>query len=317
MGESATKPYATTRSMGMLTLLSLLGPLSGLAVEMALAWRYGASATVDAYRIAMLLIVVGYQLFFSNLLPHVVIPMFTEYRAKNSELEGWRLAFTLAVILGFGSLVFIGWVWLKPEQLVALLGPGLSPSGWADAEFLLRYFSLALLLMAWAGIASSMLNVYRIFWILPVAQLLPNLFVIMAMLWVGGAVPVETLAFGLLFGYVAMFGLFAYGLNYVRMSINIRINDLFKFSAHEGLKKAMRLSIPLLFGVCVGQWGIIVINRVMSELPPGTLAEFGYAWKLLALVGLLPAGLATVIFPMHMPMVKRASFLAWQNVPCA
>ena len=32
-------------------------------------------------------------------------------------------------------------------------------------------------------------------------------------------------------------------------------------------------------------------------MPPGTLAEFGYAWKLLALIGLLPAGLATVIFP--------------------
>jgi putative peptidoglycan lipid II flippase len=32
-------------------------------------------------------------------------------------------------------------------------------------------------------------------------------------------------------------------------------------------------------------------------MPEGTLATFGYAWKLLLLAGILPSGLATVIFP--------------------
>jgi len=49
--------------------------------------------------------------------------------------------------------------------------------------------------------------------------------------------------------------------------------------------------------IIIGQWGSIIINRVLSEMPLGTLAEFGYAWKLLTLISLLPAGVATVIFP--------------------
>jgi putative peptidoglycan lipid II flippase len=49
--------------------------------------------------------------------------------------------------------------------------------------------------------------------------------------------------------------------------------------------------------IFVGQWGIIVINRYLSEMPLGSLANFGYAWKMVLIVGLLPASLATVIFP--------------------
>lgn len=297
MGALAAKPYAASRSMALLSALSVLAPLTGLVVEMMLAWRYGASATVDAYRIAALLVVVGAQLFFGNLLPHVVVPMFAQYRARDMEQEGWRLAFSLTAILSAVLLAFIAWVWMYTDTLVGLLGPGLSAAGRDEAALLLRCFSLVLLLMAWSGMANAVLYVHRIFWLSSVAQLMPNILVILAIQLAGSAATAETLAFGLLLGYAAMFGFSAYGLNRVRLSGTLKISACFRFVAHEGMKKAMRLSAPLLFGVFIGQWGMIVINRVMSELPPGTLAEFGYAWKMLALVGLLPAGLATVIFP--------------------
>ena len=48
--ERARKPYATAKSASALTALSVLSPLAGLAVEMALAFRFGASVTVDAFR---------------------------------------------------------------------------------------------------------------------------------------------------------------------------------------------------------------------------------------------------------------------------
>ncbi len=42
--------------------LSALSPIAGLGVEMALAWRFGASGIVDAFRIAALMIIFGQQL---------------------------------------------------------------------------------------------------------------------------------------------------------------------------------------------------------------------------------------------------------------
>ena len=43
MKQPAAQPYAATRSVAILTVLSVLSPLSGLVMEMVLAWRYVAS----------------------------------------------------------------------------------------------------------------------------------------------------------------------------------------------------------------------------------------------------------------------------------
>lgn len=297
MELSAEKPYAASRSAAILTLLSVLGPVSGLVMEMVLAWRYGASSMIDAFRVSTLVMVLGMQLFFSYLLPHVIVPLFSEYRTKGLEHEGWRLAFSITLILSLISLIFIVWVWLDPDALVGLLGPGLTESGREDAALLMRCFSLAFLLMACSGVISGMLYVYRVFWLSAVAQMLPNCFVILSVLLIGREWGAGALASGILLGYAAMLFLFAYAL--LRKSRETRISLLACLipGPRDGLLKAFYLSLPLLAAIFIGQWGIIIINRVLSEMSPGTLAEFGYAWKLLALVGLLPAALATVIFP--------------------
>lgn len=297
MKQSAAKPYAATRSVALLTVLSVLSPFSGLVMEMVLAWRYGASGTMDAFRIASLVVVLGNQLFFGYLLPHVVVPLFSEYRAKGLEYEGWRLAFSLALILSLVSLIFVSWVWFDPEALVGLLGPGLAVPSRDDASLLMRCFSLAFLLMVWSGVVSGILYVYRVFWLSAIAQLLPNLFVVLTVFIMGKEFGVGALALGVLLGYMAMLGLFGYTLIRISRVSSIRLPACLKLGPRDGLLKALHLSVPLVVTIIIGQWGIIIINRALSEMPPGTLAEFGYAWKLLALISLLPASLATVIFP--------------------
>lgn len=266
-------------------------------MEMALAWRYGASGTMDAFRVATLVLVFGAQLFFGYLLPHIVVPLFSEYRAKGLELKGWQLVFSLALILSLASLLFVAWVWFDPMALVRLLGPGLATSAREDAAVLMRCFSLAFLLMVWAGVISGILYVYRVFWLSAMAQLLPNCFVILIVAVMGKESGVEALAQGNLLGYTAMLFLFAHALVRLSRVSSIRLSVCLRLGPQDGLLKALHLSMPLLVTIFIGQWGIIVINRALSEMPLGTLAEFGYAYKLLALISLLPTGLATVIFP--------------------
>lgn len=297
MTHSFSKPYAATRSAVMLTVLSVLSPMSGLAMEMMLAWRYGASGMIDAFRVATLVVVLGGQLFFGYLLPHVVVPLFAEYRAKGLEYQGWRLAFSMTFILSLVSLIFIAWVWSDPEALVGVLGPGLTASGREDAALLMRCISLSFLLMAWSGMISGVLYVYRVFWLSAIAQMLPNCFVILSVLLIGREWGVGALALGILLGYAAMLFLFAYALLRKGRETGISLSACLRPGPRDGLQKALFLALPLVATIFIGQWGIIITNRVLSEMPPGTLAEFGYAWKLLALIGLLPAGLAIVVFP--------------------
>ncbi len=266
-------------------------------MEMVLAWRYGASGAMDAFRIASLVVVLGNQLFFGYLLPNLVIPLFSEYRAKGMEYEGWRLAFSIAVILCLISFIFVLWVWIYPNALVGLLGPGLAARDRDDTSLLMRYFSMALLLMVWSGVISGILYVYRVFWLSAVAQLLPNLFVILAVFVTGSELGIGALALGLMLGYAAMLGLFVYALIRIARGMNIRLLLCMRLGPLDGLLETLRLSLPLMVTILIGQWGIIIINRALSEMPSGTLAEFGYAWKLLSLINLLPVALATVIFP--------------------
>ncbi len=295
--QSTEQPYTAARAATTLTVLAVLSPIAGMAVEMTLAWRFGASGTVDAFRIASLLLIFGNQLFIGQLLPNIIVPLFSELRAKGSEEEGWRLAFSLGGILGVVSLLFVSWVWFNPEALVDLLGPGLSGRGKADALLLVPYFSLVFALMVWSGVMSGVLQVYRTFWIPSVSQLITNLFVIISIFAVGAEWGSSSLALGVLSGALAASGLHLYFLiRIARVSI-VRLGACLKLGPWDGVIKAARLSVPLVAMILMVQWGTIVINRVLSELPPGTLADFGYAWKLLLLMGILPTSLATIIFP--------------------
>src|SRR5205807_4786267 len=91
--------YATARAAATLSGLAVLSPLAGLAVEIALAWRFGASPTADAFRIGMLLLVFGQQLFVIQILPHAVVPVFAEYRGdrKSTRLNSSHLVISYAV----------------------------------------------------------------------------------------------------------------------------------------------------------------------------------------------------------------------------
>ena len=66
--------FETARAAIALTVLSLLSPIAGMAVEMALAWRYGTSSVADAYRIGAMLLLMGQQLLVLQILPHAPHP---------------------------------------------------------------------------------------------------------------------------------------------------------------------------------------------------------------------------------------------------
>lgn len=291
------KQFATAQAATFLTLLSLLSPVAGLVVEVILAWNFGASGTVDAFRIASLLLVMGNQIFFGQVLPHVIVPLFLEYQAKGPYQEGWRLVFSLTWLLGLATVFLAGWIWVNPGTLLSLLGPGLDGQSQADGIVLIRFFGIALLFMMWSGVINSVLQVYRVFWLGPVTQLLTNLLLIVSIVTVGREWGEESIAFGILAGGLAMLGLHLKVLFRFLRSEKIVPGVFLQLGPWNGIAKAFRLSLPLLGMIAISQWGSILINRELSEMETGTLADFGYAFKLLALAGILASSLSVVIFP--------------------
>src|SRR5260370_41947106 len=133
-----------------------------MSVEVALAWRLGASSTVDAFRIASLLVIFGWGLFISEILPNVIVPVFAECRARGAEKEGWSAAFSVAnvFLIPTAGVCALAAIW--PSRVVDLLGPGLTGAGREYAASLIRWFALAVVPLVWSGAAGSVLYAYDI-----------------------------------------------------------------------------------------------------------------------------------------------------------
>src|ERR1700733_8191677 len=128
-GEPEVRPKRGVRSVASaaasLAAISILSPATGLLAEIALAWRFGASGTVDAYRVVVLELTYGQQLFIAFFLPFVIVPIFAEYRAQGKEEEAWILADSVGrLLLVFGSSI-AAVLFLRPDWVVSVIGPGL------------------------------------------------------------------------------------------------------------------------------------------------------------------------------------------------
>jgi len=104
-----------------------------------MAWRFGASSVIDAYRVVLLLIIWGQQLFVTNVLPNVVVPLFAEGRANGTEADVWVGVDTLAnILLGVGVLM-AAVLFFLPAQTADLLAPGLVGQSRVELVYFVRW----------------------------------------------------------------------------------------------------------------------------------------------------------------------------------
>jgi peptidoglycan biosynthesis protein MviN/MurJ (putative lipid II flippase) len=192
-----------------LVVLSVLSPAAGLAVEMALAWRFGISPVVDAYRVAVLLVLFGQQLFVTSILPFVIVPVFAEYQAQGKEQEAWASVDSLAhLLLVFGALIaFL--LFLFPSFATSLLAPGLIGEGRSAAVFFVRWCGLAFIPLCWSGVACGILYAHQVFRIAPLSQLVANLALLTAILVGGAKLGSASVVLGVLVGAVGSASLYA------------------------------------------------------------------------------------------------------------
>jgi len=292
----ALHPHVVARSAGLISLLALLSPLAGLLVEMALAWRFGAGPAVDAFRIASLLLLFSQQLFVLQILPHAIVPIFSEFCARGQQDQAWQTAFSLAnlLLLPAGLLVLLAMVY--PQFVVRFLAPGLAGEAQAVAILFLRCFLPVCVLMVWTGVATGVLYAYRIFWLPPAVQFAGNLVSIVLILALGRTLGPSSLILGVWLATLLSLALYLAQLAPLMRQAKARFTWTFEWK-HPGVRKAFGLAVPLLGTLFLSQWIAVVVNRALSVLPPGNLATFGYAWKLGQVVSLVPISLATVLFP--------------------
>jgi putative peptidoglycan lipid II flippase len=278
-----------------LASISILSPIASLLAEMALAWKFGASGVVDAYRVIVLLLTYGQQLFVSYILPFVIVPIFAEYRAQGKEEDAWILVDSVSrLLLGFGiSIAAI--MFFRPDWVIGFIGPGLSGQSKTAALFFVRWCGIAFIPICWTGAACGILYAHNVFAVNPIAQLLANLILLGAILVGSAKLGATSLVIGILGGALA--STTVYTISVVRVRRRHGSPSRAKRFELRSIYKAFQVAAPLLGSVIAAQSTSVVINRSLSRLPAGNIASFGYAWRMSGIVQLVPNALSTVLFP--------------------
>jgi putative peptidoglycan lipid II flippase len=301
-----TNPYANARSVAQLTILSLLSPIAGMIVELAVARRFGTSAPVDGFRIAVAVIHIGQQLFL-GIFPCIIVPLFVEHQSNGNEAAAWQSSIELArlVLIPTATLSLI--LFALPGAAVWVLAPGVEPQTREWACSFLRWFSLSLVPLLYSGVAIGLLYAQHVFWTAAVAQSVYNLTLFTSILLFGGALlGPASITLGVLLATTAFMVLQLLRLIPLIPAAQASQCRPQRGVVRDGVRKGMHLGLPLVGLSLMNQGTAILAVWSLSGASVGTIAAMGYAGKLMQMVLLLPDVTGTVMFP-RFALIARAT----------
>jgi putative peptidoglycan lipid II flippase len=142
---------------GILALGNIASRVLGLVREKALAYFFGASASIDAFRLAVIIPQTFYDLLIGGHVNGAIVPVFSEIVTLKGRDELWKVVNILfSMLLVIVSAIVIG-IQIFAPYLVRLTGSGYDAHTLALAAHLLRVTSPALIFLALFAIFSGTL----------------------------------------------------------------------------------------------------------------------------------------------------------------
>ena len=280
-----------------LTFVSLASPAGGFLLELVLTRRYGNTASMDAYRITGSILTIGTQLLLAQVLPMILVPLFTEVRQREGEWEAWRVALRCGMLLTIAATVLCTLALTAPELLARIFGPGLGAEGRSAAMAFLPAMSGALVMLAWSATIAAVLNCYGIFWTAPAATLLINVAIIACVFCWPSGLPVPSIRAGIVTGSVASAVVHTvYGWRITRR-LTPSMNRYAPIETAAIWRRVRSFGTPLLAAAVFVHLFNVLIFRRLSLFTPGAAATYSFAFRLAGLIHLPAAALVTVAFP--------------------
>jgi len=298
--QASSEPKAGPRSLpgkartvGIVSVVTVLVAVAGYLREATLAARFGISATMDAYFAAIFLPNILYLILIAGTLSPVFIPILIQ---ENPEEDPEKASQTFSIITNFTLLVFavivlcgtLGARWWLP-----VLFPGFKP---ATAELAVRLVYIifpALPFLAIAGILTALLNGFHRFLAAAIAPAVSSVAVIFAALFLRGENAIYAVGIATAIGFVLQCAV----LLPASGALSIRYSLLLDFR-HPSVKKLLRLGIPLFLYLAVANAATVLERNFASSISAGAVSTLTYAFRLFTVPSnFLAAPLAIVAYP--------------------
>ena len=297
-GQAVVAPSSGLfRSGIVVSMMTMLSRILGLARDVVFAHTIGASAGADAFFVAFKIPNFLRRLFAEGAFAQAFVPVLSEYREKGSIEAVKGLIDRVCGCLGL-TLFLLTIIVVLAAPLVALV---FAPGFWNDpfklalTQEMLRITFPYLLLISLTGFAGAILNSYDRFAVPAITPVLLNLCLIGSAVWVSPyfGQPVIAIAWGVLTAGMVQLGFQLPFLWKLRLLPTPKVDF-----ADPGVKRILLLMAPAIFGVSVSQINLLLDTVLASFLPTGSVSWLYYSDRLVELpLGIFAIAIGTVILP--------------------
>lgn len=276
---------------------TFLSRVLGFVRDLVIARVFGADAGTDAFFVAFKIPNFMRRLFAEGAFSMAFVPVLNEYKQKRgfAALKGYvdAVAGTLGVVLLLVTLLGV----LGAPVLILLFAPGFAddPTQLELAAEMLRLTFPYLLFISLTAFAGGILNTYERFGIPAFTPVLLNIALILCALYLAPLMsrPIVALAWGVFIAGIAQLAFQLPFLAQLKLLPRPRLG-----TKDPGVRRTIKLMVPALLGVSVGQISLLLDTLLASFLVTGSISWLYYSDRLMEFpLGILAVALATVILP--------------------
>jgi putative peptidoglycan lipid II flippase len=288
---------STTKSAVTMSLMTVLSRITGLFRWSAIGAALGLSVSnvADAYNLAYVMPNMVYELILGGILTSVFIPVFVEYKTKQSPEAAWEVAnkvLTLAIVLLVSMTLFC---WAFTPFLVKIQTFAGQEGLRKQAEFFFYFFAPTIIFFGLSAIFGGMLNTYKLFFIPAFTPILNNVILIgTAILYYfyPKQVGLGGLALGTTVGVAVM--------AFAQIPALYKLGWRFKWELDfkdPAFKKFITLATPMFLYVGLNQVALTIRNNFAASIQGGVAAmQYGFTFFQLP-YGIFAVSITTVLYP--------------------
>jgi putative peptidoglycan lipid II flippase len=301
------KARGLMRSTTVVSAMTLLSRISGLVRDVGFSHWFGAGPVMDAFFVAFKIPNLLRRFFAEGAFSQAFVPMIAEYRSKTSEEETREFLNRVTGTLGVALFVITAFGVAVAPVLILVFAPGFvdGDGRYELATDMLRLTFPYLFFISLTALAGGILNTYRYFALPAFTPVMLNVVLIVFAGWV--APLLERPAIGL------ALGVFVAGLVQLLLQLpfllRLRLLPVPIWGwAHAGVRKVLKLMLPVMFGSSVAQISILFDTLIASFLAAGSISWLYYADRLMEFpLGVFGIAIATVMLPSLSEAHNKAS----------
>ncbi len=301
--DSSAKAAEVATGSGLVQKTSIVGGMTlisrilGLLRDVIFARYFGAKLVMDAFLVANRIPNMLRRFFAEGAFSAGFVPVMARYRENHGHDDARDFIDAMSGTLGVALFVvtLIGVV--AAPLLVLVVAPGfVGEGGDLDlAALMLRFTFPYLFFVSLTAFAGSILNTYGRFGVPAFTPVILNIVLISAAVWLSPRLeqPIMALAYAVLIA-----GIFQL-LFQLPFLTKIHVLPKPKWAPrHEGVKRAIKLMVPAIFGSSAAQINVLLGGIIASLLPVGSISYLYFSDRLMEFpLGIFGIALGTVTLP--------------------